>query len=180
MSAEPTSSARRRRQWVPALWIGYGAIYVLVFVIRGETTPAVATAALVAAVGIGLAVELRRPYTDRPEQLGWTQDERQRLIHQKSMALVGYAAVAAAVLAGFVTFVVDSQAASWLMLGVLTLSQVSMDAACCSTGATSDRAAYGRRPNSSRRAGPGSAALAASRRIDHPLRRLRRGCARPL
>jgi len=82
------------------------------------------TAALVALVGFGLAVELRRPRADRPEQIGWTQDERQRLIHQKSMALVGYAALAAAAVAGFVTFAVNAHPALWPVLGVLALCAV--------------------------------------------------------
>lgn len=119
MSSERTSSLRGWRRWIPGLWSGYGAIYALAFALRGQIAPAVVTAVLVAAVGIGLAFELRRPRANKPEQLGWVQDERQRLIHQKAMALVGYAALAAATVAGLVTFIVGSHPATWPMLSVL-------------------------------------------------------------
>jgi hypothetical protein len=105
----------------------------LVFAVHGRTTPALVTAVLVSIVAFGLAVELRRPQADQPEQLGWTQDERQQLIHHKSMVLVGYAAFAAAAVAGFVAFAVDSHLALWPMLGVLALSAIYG-----STGVTTD------------------------------------------
>jgi hypothetical protein len=124
MSSERTSSAHGWRRWIPGLWIGYGAIYVLAFVLRGQIAPALVTAVLVTAVGIGLAVELRRPRASEPELLGWVQDERQRLIHQKAMALVGYAALAAATGAGFVAFIVDPGRAAWPMLGMLGLGAI--------------------------------------------------------
>ncbi|GIH16371.1 hypothetical protein [Rugosimonospora africana] len=124
MSTERTSPPRGWRRWVPALWTGYGALYVLAFALRGQLAPALVAAALVAAVGVGLAVELRRPGRNQPQQLGWAQDERQRLIHHKAMALVGYAALAAATVACFVTFIVSSRPPSWPMLCVLGLAAV--------------------------------------------------------
>jgi hypothetical protein len=124
MSTEPNLATRRRRRWIPALWVAYGAAYVLVFTLRGQTGPALVTGVLVAAVGIGLAVELRRPGHGEPHQFGWTQDERQRLIHLKSMALVGYTAVAAATATGFVSFFLSSDPPIWPMPAVLGLSAV--------------------------------------------------------
>ncbi len=124
MQTDRAQRMRLRRRWVPAAWGAYGAVYVVVFLVRGELLVAAVAAVLVALVGAGLAVELRGPRAARPQLLGWEQDERQRLIHLRSMALVGYVAVLGAAVAGFVAFLLDADAAFWPMLAVAALSGV--------------------------------------------------------
>lgn len=60
-----------------------------VLLAHGKVLPTVVTAAMVILIGIGLAVELRNSAATEPRLLGWDQDERQRSIHQQSLALVG-------------------------------------------------------------------------------------------
>ena len=122
MSTEPKVRARGWRRWLPAIWGVYGTVYVGVFLARGKFVPAAVTAALVVVIGLGLAVEVRNAVVTQTRLLGWEQDERQRLIHQQAMALVGYVVIAAAATAGFVAFLVDSDLALWPMLAVGGLS----------------------------------------------------------
>lgn len=124
MSTEPVARVRGWRRWVPLIWGADGAVYVAVFLARGRFMPAGLAAAVVVLVGIGLAVELRRPQAARPQLVGWEQDERQRSIHQRSSALVGYVAMVGAALAGFIAFIFDSDLAIWPMLVVVGLSTV--------------------------------------------------------
>jgi hypothetical protein len=112
------------RRLAPLLWAGYGAVYVVVFLIRGEVLPAAITAVLVTAVGLGLAWELRRPQAGRPQQLGWRQDERQELIHRRAMTLVGHVAVAGAAVAALVVFAAGGDAGIWPILILAGLSTV--------------------------------------------------------
>jgi len=100
------------------IWGAYGAAYVVVFLARGRPLPAVLAAVLVVSIGVGLAIEVRRPVATQPRLLGWEQDERQRLIHQQSMALVGHVAVAGLFVSGFIAFVADSDIIEWLMPAV--------------------------------------------------------------
>lgn len=124
MSTEQVVRVKGWRRWAPVIWAGYGAVYVAVFLARGKVLLGVITAALVVAIAVGLAVELRRPQVAQAQQLGWQRDERQQLIHQRAMALVGYVAIAGAALGGFVAFLVNSDAAIWPMLAILGLSSV--------------------------------------------------------
>lgn len=121
MSTEPATRVRGWRRWLPAIWGGYGAVYVAVFAARGQLVPAVVTAALVVVTALGLLVEVRGPLAGRPRLLGWEQDERHRQLHQQAMALVGHSVIGAAAIAGFVTFAVDPDLALWPMLALAGL-----------------------------------------------------------
>lgn len=124
MSTDRTVHVKGWHRWAPWAWGAYGALYVIVFLTRGEVMPAVVTAGLVALVGVGLAVEARGPVVDEPRQLGWKQDERQQTIHLRAMALVGYAAGIGAAAGGFLAFVADSDLAVWPMLALACLAGV--------------------------------------------------------
>jgi drug/metabolite transporter (DMT)-like permease len=118
-------SVRGWRRWVPVIWCLYVGAYVVVFLVRGQVVPAVVAAVLAVLVGLGLAAELRRPDAARPRLFGWEQDERQRLIHERAMTLVGYAAVAAVAVAGFTAFVLGREdVAIWPSTALLGLAAV--------------------------------------------------------
>jgi ABC-type Fe3+ transport system permease subunit len=99
------------------MWSGYCVMYVVVFLIRGQILPAIVAAVMAVVVGLALEAEVRNPESARPRLLGWTQDERQRSIHQQSLALVGWVALLAGGIAMLVAFIAAAdQVAYWSSL----------------------------------------------------------------